>query len=231
MLEIIRDNWMLLLVGDYPHGPIGGLAGTLLLAALSGLVALPCSIALAVGGIGRHRGIRHGVRTIVWLMRGTPLLMVVFWANYLVPLLLGWPVGPFWVMFAALVIYESAYLSEVIRGGIEALPRGQAEAARALGFSQGTTMIRIVLPQALYNSFPALLTQFVSIIKETSLGFVIGVHEFTYSAAAINANLLVRPVEIFGLLAVVFFLICFAFTSIAGWFERRIGKSRGTIAP
>lgn len=231
MLEIIRDNWMLLLVGDYPHGPIGGLVGTLLLAGLSGLVALPCSVALAVGGIGRHRGIRRGVRSIVWLMRGTPLLMVVFWANYLVPLLLGWPVGPFWVMFAALVVYESAYLSEVIRGGIEALPRGQAEAARALGFSEGATMIRIILPQALYNSFPALLTQFVSIIKETSLGFVIGVHEFTYSAAAINANLLVRPVEIFGLLALVFFLICFTFTSIAGWFERRIGKARGTIAP
>lgn len=231
MLEIIRDNWMLLLVGDYPRGPIGGLAGTLLLAALSGVVALPCSIALAVGGIGHHRGIRRTVRSIVWLMRGTPLLMVVFWANYLVPLLLGWPVGPFWVMFAALVIYESAYLSEVIRGGIEALPRGQTEAARALGFSEGATMIRFVLPQALYNSFPALLTQFVSIIKETSLGFVIGVHEFTYSAAAINANLLVRPVEIFGMLALVFFLICFAFTSIAGWFERRVGKTRGAIAP
>jgi len=230
MIDIVRDNWVLLLIGDYPHGPLGGLAGTLLLATIALLVALPCSVAMAVARNGRGPVLRTAVSAIVWLMRGTPLLMVVFWANYLVPLLLGWPVGPFWVMFVALVIYESAYLSEVVRAGISALPPGQSEAARALGLPAGTTMASVILPQALYNSFPALLTQFVSIIKETSLGFVIGVHEFTYAAAAVNANLLVKPVEIFSILALTYFIICFTFASAARAIERRTRQNRGLAA-
>lgn len=230
MLDIIRDNWVLLLIGNYPHGPLGGLAGTLLLATIALLVALPCSVAMAVARNSSGPALRTGVTAIVWLMRGTPLLMVVFWANYLVPLLLGWPVGPFWVMFVALVIYESAYLSEVVRAGINALPRGQSEAARALGLPDRTAMATVILPQALYNSFPALLTQFVSIIKETSLGFVIGVHEFTYSASDINANLLVKPVEIFSILALTYFIICFSFASAARSIEGRTRRDRGLSA-
>lgn len=230
MLDIIRENWVLFLIGNYPHGPVGGLVGTLLLASISLLIALPCSVAMAMARNSHSRILRGGVTSIVWLMRGTPLLMVVFWSNYLVPLVLGWPVGPFWVMFVALVVYESAYLSEVVRAGINALPRGQSEAARALGLPESVTMFTIILPQALYNSFPALLTQFVSIIKETSLGFVIGVHEFTYSAAVINANLLVRPVEVFSILALTYFIICFSFASAARWVERRIRRNRGLSA-
>ena len=231
MLDIVRDNWVLLLIGDYPHGPIGGVVGTLLLATISLLVALPCSVAMAVARSSHNRVVRGSVASIVWLMRGTPLLMVVFWANFLVPLLLGWPVGPFWVMFVALVVYESAYLSEVVRAGINALPRGQSEAARALGLPEITAMTTVILPQALYNSFPALLTQFVSIIKETSLGFVIGVHEFTYSASVINANLLVKPVEIFSILALTYFIICFSFASAARWLERRTRRNREISTP
>jgi polar amino acid transport system permease protein len=226
MLQILEDYGVLFLVGSYPHGPLGGLAGTLILAILAAAMALPLSILLAVGRIDSRRLYSAPATAIVTIMRGTPLLMIIFWSNYLLPLLFGNGVGPFWVMLGALVIYESAYLAEVVRAGIKALPRGQYEAARALGLPHHVTVVRIILPQALYNSSPALLGQFVSIVKETSLGFVIGVHEFSAAAAEANNDLLVKPVEIFSLLAITYFVVCFMFVSFARSIERRIGKAR-----
>jgi polar amino acid transport system permease protein len=230
MLQILHDYGVLFLVGTFPNGPLGGLAGTLLLATLAAALALPLSILLAVARIDKRRVYSAPASAVVMLMRGTPLLMIIFWSNYALPLLLGGSVGPFWVMLGALVVYQSAYLAEVVRAGINALPRGQYEAARALGLSHKETLVRIILPQALYNSFPALLAQFVSIIKETSLGFVIGVHEFSTAAADANNDLLVKPVEIFSLLAITYFVVCFIFASMARSLERHMGMAKG-VAP
>ena len=227
MFEIINDYWLFFLIGQYPHGPIGGLAGTLLLATICLILALPCSILIAIGRTGKNRFWRGVTFIIVYVMRGTPFLMIIFWAHFLGPIIFGTSIGAFWVMVNALVLYESAYLAEVIRAGIESLPYGQTEAAKAMGFSRTKTMTLIVLPQVMYNSFPALLSQFVSIIKETSLGFVIGVHEFTFAASQVNSILLVQPVQIYAILGLTFFIVCFAFTSAARWLERKIGKSQG----
>ena len=226
MIDLLERYGTMLLVGSYPVGPLGGLVGTLLLAVMATLLAFPLSILIALARIDERRRFRWPATGLVTVMRGTPLLMIIFWSNFVLPMLFGGSISPFWVMVTALVVYESAYLAEVVRSGIEALPRGQYEAARALGLSHSATMWRIMLPQALHNSFPALLGQFVSIIKETSLGFVIGVHEFSYAAAEVNADLLVRPVEVFSLMAITYFIICFTFTSIARAFERRIGTDR-----
>lgn len=226
MLQILQDYGVLLLVGSFPHGPLGGLAGTLLLATLAAALALPLSILVAVARIDRRRRYSAPAAAIVTLMRGTPLLMIIFWSNYALPLMFGSLIGPFWVMVGALVVYESAYLSEVVRAGINALPRGQYEAARALGLSHQEALVRVVLPQALYNSSPALLSQFVSIVKETSLGFVIGVHEFSAAAAEANNDLLVKPVQIFSLLAITYFVVCFMFVSLARSLEQRVEQAR-----
>lgn len=227
MLEIIKDNWVLFLIGQYPHGPIGGLVATLALAMVCVILSFPCSILIAIGRTGTNRFWRGVAFVIVYMMRGTPFLMIIFWSYYLAPLMFGRSISAFWVMVVALVLYESAYLAEVIRAGIQALPSGQSEGAKALGFSRAQTLMLIILPQALYNSFPALLSQFVSIIKETSLGFVIGVHELTYAAAQVNSTLLVKPLQVFSILGLSFFVVCFTFTSAARLLERKIGRSQG----
>ncbi|MCB1344137.1 MAG: amino acid ABC transporter permease [Rhodobacteraceae bacterium] len=226
MIEIIREYWLLLLIGQYPHGPLGGLAGTMILALLCLVLAFPVSLMLALGRLSAHRLFRGPAMVISYVMRGTPFIMVIFWSYYIVPLIIGRPVSAFWVMVVALVLYESAYLGEVIRAGIVALPRGQSEAAQALGFSRGRTMRLIVLPQALFNAFPAIVSQFVSIIKETSLGVVIGVHEFTYAANQVNGIELVKPVAVYSILAITFFILCFSFTSAARWLEARVTAQR-----
>lgn len=226
MLEIVQNNWELFLVGQYPNGPLGGLAATLLIAVCGLILALPCAMILALGRISPFSAVRWSATAIVQIMRGTPLLMVIFWAYFALPLVLGHPVDGFWTLVGALVLYESAYLAEVIRAGIKALPTGQVEAARSLGLGYWRTMCFVILPQALYNSLPSLLSQFVSLIKETSLGYVISVNELTFAAAQINSILLTKPIQIFSILAVTYFLVCFSLTQAARLLERRVKRSR-----
>ena len=141
-------------------------------------------------------------------MRGVPLLMIIFWGYFLVPLLIGRVVPGFVTMVCALVIYEAAFLSEIVRAGIQALPPGQTDAARALGHSHLGAMRYVILPQALYNMMPSILSQFVSTIKETTLGYVINVPELTFAANQINNRLLTKPFEVFFILAIIYFVVC-----------------------
>ncbi|MGV1768169.1 amino acid ABC transporter permease [Rhizobium rhizogenes] len=226
MIDIVSDNWLLFLVGQYPNGPLGGLVATFLIAVVGLALAFPCAMALALGRISPYRSIHTIAGAVVHSLRGTPFLMVIFWSYYALPMLLGGPISGFWTLVGALVLYESAYLAEVIRSGIEALPKGQGEAAKSLGLNYWKSMILIVLPQALYNSLPSLLSQFVSLIKETSLGYVIGVNEFTFAASQVNSTLLTRPVEVFSTLAITYFILCFSLTQTARMLERRIAQRR-----
>ena len=160
------------------------------------------------------------------MVRGVPLLMVILWVYFLVPLLIGRNVSGFTTMLCTLVIYEGAYLSEVVRAGIQALPKGQTEAARALGHSHLGAMWYVILPQALYNMLPSMLSQFVSTIKETTLGYVINVHELTFAANQINNQLLTKPFQVFFILAMIYYVVCLSLTQLAQWLERRIAHKR-----
>ena len=225
MWEIIQNHFQLLL-GTYPKGPLGGLALTLVLSVLGLAAAFPLSILLALGRLSAVAPIRYFATSIVYVVRGTPLLMLIFWSYFLLPLLLGNTVSAFATLLCSLVIYEAAYLSEVVRAGIVALPAGQAEAASALGFGRAKTMFYIILPQALYNMLPSLVSQFASLIKETSLGYVISVQELTSAASRLNSELLTKPFEVFAILALTYFLVCTFVTFVAHVLERRIARHR-----
>ena len=136
----------------------------------------------------------------------------------------------FSTMLATLVIYEAAYLAEIVRAGIESLPRGQMEAARAVGLTYMQAMRKVVLPQAIYNMVPTMLSQFVSTIKETSLGYVISVNELTFSASQVNSTLLTKPFPVYAVLAVIYFVLCFSLTQVARLLERRVARKRAGLA-
>lgn len=226
ILDIVRDNWILLLIGQYPNGPLGGIACTLILSLLGIVLAFPLSVLLALARLSPWRLLRWPATTLVYIVRGVPLLMVILWVYFLVPLLIGHSVSGFVTMLCTLVIYEGAYLSEVVRAGIEALPRGQMEAARALGLSHLGAMRLVILPQALYNMLPSLLSQFVATIKETTLGYVINVPELTFAANQINNQLLTKPFQVFAMLALIYFVVCWALTQGAHLLDRRIARKR-----
>jgi len=232
VVSILRDNWMLLLVGQYPNGPLGGLAITLALSVLGILLAFPLSVGLALARLSPFAWLRWPATAVVYVVRGVPLVMFIFWAYFFVPALIGRTVSGFTTMLITLVIYQAAYLAEIVRAGIEGLPRGQYEAARATGLSHMQTMVKVILPQAIYNMVPAMLSQFVSTIKETSLGYVISVNELTFAANQINTALLTKPFQVFFILALTYFLLCFTLTQLARRLERRVASRRaGTDAP
>jgi polar amino acid transport system permease protein len=231
MQEIFQDHLPSLLIGQYPNGPMGGLALTLILSVLGLGMAFPLSIALALCRLSPLAILRWPSTVIVYVVRGIPLVMLVFWSYFLVPVLIGRPTSAFTTLVVTLVIYQSTYMSEIVRAGIEALPKGQVEASRSLGLSYGLTMRQVILPQALYNMLPSLISQFVSTIKETSIGYVISVHELTYSANMVNSSLLTKPLEVFITLSLIYFIVCFALTQIARTVERRVERRRARVTP
>jgi polar amino acid transport system permease protein len=226
---IIRENWLLLLIGQYPNGPLGGFAATLILSILSIVLAFPLSILIALARLSRSPFLLWPSTALVYIARGVPLLMLILWVYFMVPILTGTNVPGFVTMLVTLVLYEGAFLSEVVRGGIVALGRGQMEAARALGHSYIGAMLYFILPQALYNVLPSIISQFVSTIKETTLGYVINVPELTFAANQINNELLTKPFEVFAILALVYFAVCWSLTRLAVALERRIARRRAGL--
>lgn len=226
MLEILDQYWPMFLVGQYPNGPLGGLALTLILAVLGLILSMPIALLIAMARVSPYGWLRAASKMLVNVVRGMPLLMLIFWAYFAVPKITGQTISGFWTLICALVIYESAYLSEVIRSGIEAIPAGQVEAARSMGAGYWTTMRKVILPQALVNVLPSMTSQFVSTIKETSLGYVISVNELTFAANQINNLVLTKPLQVFGILAITYFLVCFTLSRSLNWLDLRIRRAR-----
>ena len=226
MIDIIRDHWSYLLIGAYPRGPLGGLVMTLIIALLSLVLTFPLAVSVALLRTSGVRWLVAGCIGFVYVVRGVPLLMLIFWMYFGFPVLFGFPLPP----FMTIVLYQTAYLSEVIRAGIEALPKGQVEAARSLGMRRLPIIWKIILPQALYNVIPGMLNQLTAIFKETSLGYIVAVHELSYSAYLLNNMLMTKPLQIFGIIAIFYFTLCFSLTQFAQWMEQRITRRRAAVA-
>ena len=155
--------------------------------------------------------------------RSLPLILVIFWLYFLVPLIVGRPVGSFYSVLVAFVLFEAAYYSEIIRAGISSVSKGQLAAGRAIGLSYPQTMRYIILPQAFRAMVPVLLTQAIILFQDTSLVYVVGLKDFLVSAELI-ANRDQRLVEMYIFIAIVYFVICFA----ASLWVRRLQKRLAT---
>lgn len=231
LIAIVDQYWLLLLIGQYPNGPLGGLANTLILSALSIVLAFPFAILLAFARLSTYRILRWPATVLVYVTRGVPLLMLVLWSYFLVPLLTGADVPSFLTMLTTLVIYQGAFLSEIIRAGIVSLGQGQMDAARALGHGYFSAMRYVILPQALYNMIPSMLSTFVATIKDTTLGYVINVPDLTFAASQVNNQLLTQPFQVFLILALTYYVICWSLTHLTNVVERRITRRRAGLGP
>jgi glutamate/aspartate transport system permease protein len=190
----------LLLQGMGVSLALTGLAiiGGILLGVLLTLMRLSrfAPLALAAGGY-------------VNFFRAMPLILVIFWFYFLVPLLLGRPVGPFYSVLIAFTLFEAAYYSEIIRAGIQSVTRGQINAGLAVGLTYLQTMRHVVLPQAFRNMVPILVTQAIILFQDTSLVYVVGLRDFLTTADMI-VSIDNRPVELYTFAAAVYLVICLA---------------------
>jgi len=230
MWEILETYWVQLLIGYYPDGPLGGLAMTLMLALVGLLLAMPAGLVVCLGLISPWRPLSRAVSLFVFYMRSVPLIVHLLWVYFLLPLVIKG--APLWlVVLVVMTLFNGAYLSQTIRAGIEALPKGQYEAARSLGLPHGRAMRHVILPQALRNMLPSIVSQFVLLIKETALGSVIGLHEMTLEFMGLNDTLGDKAIPIFTLLGISYFVLCYPLTLLGRYLERRFaGPSRSASA-
>jgi glutamate/aspartate transport system permease protein len=140
-----------------------------------------------------------------------PLILVIFWFYFLVPYIVGRPVGGFYSVLVAFTLFEAAYYCEIMRAGIQSVKQGQMQAGQALGLSYKQNMQFVVLPQAFRNMTPILLTQAVILFQDTSLVYVVGLHDFLVNAEIV-ASRENRLIEMFSTVAVVYFILCLTFS-------------------
>jgi glutamate/aspartate transport system permease protein len=158
-------------------------------------------------------------------MRSIPLVMVILWFFLLVPFLIGRPIGAELSATVTFIAFEAAYFSEIMRAGIQSIPRGQVHAGMALGMSYGQNMQLVVLPQAFRNMLPVLLTQTIILFQDTSLVYAIGAYDMLkgFEVAGKNYG---RPIEAYLMAAVLYFIICYALSALVKRLHQKIAIIR-----
>ena len=209
----------------------GGLPLTILLASVSMTLAFPISLVVALGRRSNMPAIRGICTVYVELIRGVPLISVLFMASFMFPLLMpqGFSIDVLVRVLAGITFFAAAYMAEVIRGGLQAVPKGQVEAAATLGLSYWQTQRKIVLPQALAMVVPGIMNNFISTFKDTSLVTIVSLYELTGAMSlALNSDANWRPFKIEGYLfiALVYFIFCFAMSRYSIWIEKQVNKSK-----
>ena len=158
-------------------------------------------------------------------MRSIPLLMVLLWFFLLVPVLIGRPIGAEMSAVITFIAFEAAYFSEIVRAGIQSIPRGQVYAGQALGMSYGQNMRLVILPQAFRNMIPVFLTQTIILFQDTSLVYIITAHDMLHGFT-IAGNNLSHPRESYILAAVFYFVICYTLSYLVKRLQKKIAIIR-----
>ena len=205
---VIVRNLDYLLWGRLAEGELGGLLLTILMAFSSGVLALIVGVALALIAWWYPGIIRRLLFLWADFIRGIPLIFVIFWVYFLVPALFGGDIPGAASVILALAWFTSAAVMYATLAALQSLPRGQREAGLASGLSNGQVLRWILLPQAFRNLMPSYVGLFVSLIKDTSLAFIVNVTELTTVAGQINNRTQVFSTEIFLFTAFLYFLLC-----------------------
>ena len=218
-LDVITGNFRFLIVqGFFGFGAFAG--GTLRLAVPAIVLGFALGIVVGLARLAAAPWLRVPATVYVELFRGVPLVMVIFWMWFIIPQVLGLAIPEYGIALTAFVIFEAAYFGEIVRAGVQSVPRGQVEAARAVGLSGTQSMVYVILPQALRNMVPALVTQMIVLFKDTSLASIIGYVDLTKAAQIVN-NREIKPFELYLFIAIVYWLCTYSMSRLARRLEAR----------
>lgn len=210
-----------------------GMVFTLKLTALAMVGGIVLGTLLALMRLSSNRIVSGAAAGYVNLIRSIPLVLVIFWFYFLVPYIAAWiigadepvKVGAFSSALITFIMFEAAYYCEIMRSGIQSIPRGQVWAGQALGMNYAQTMSQIVLPQAFRNMIPVLLTQTIVLFQDVSLVYVLSIPDFVGAASKI-AQRDGRLVEMYVFVAVVYFVLCYALSFLVRRLQKRVAIIR-----
>ena len=199
---------------------LAGTATTILLTVLTMAIAVPCGMIVAALRLYGWAPVRAAAAAYVELFRNLPLILVVYWAFYVLPITTGLGLPPLATGLAALALNVTAYNAETFRAGINSIRRGQVEAAMAMGMSRSQALRRVVIPQALRRVLPVLASTWVSLFKDTSLVSVIAVSELAYVSMQIRSQTF-RVLEMLTAMAAIYWLLGYPQAKLVDWVQRR----------
>ncbi|MFP1629147.1 amino acid ABC transporter permease [Streptomyces sp. 5K101] len=205
-----------------------GLGNTLMAAALAMVIALPLGAVFGIARLSDHRWIRFPAGVVVEFFRAIPVLILMLFANQLYANTdaISSDVRPLYAVVTGLVLYNASVLAEVVRAGILSLPKGQSEAAKAIGLRKGQTMTNVLLPQSITAMLPALVSQLVVIVKDTALGgALLAFTELLSAQGTLSANY-ANTIPSFIVVALLFIVLNLILTSFASWLERRLRRAK-----
>ncbi|WP_097802979.1 amino acid ABC transporter permease [Pelagimonas varians] len=207
---------------------VSGMGNTILISVIAAAISIIVGLIVALPGQSSKRGWRIVNRVYVEFIRSIPLLPMLFWVFYGLPIVfksmgLDIPIDPFWGAVITLAVSDSAFTAEIYRSGIQSIAKGQKEAAQTIGLNYYQTMRYVILPQAIRRILPPLANQFIYIVKMSAFASVIGMQELTR-----RANELVvteyRPLELYSLLIVEYLVLVLIISAGVRWLERRMGS-------
>lgn len=200
---------------------VDGLGMSALLVATGAAGGLILGAGLALLRMSRLRALALPAAAYVSVMRSVPLILVLFWFYFMLPLVVGRPIGALFSALTAFVLFEAAFYCEIIRAGIGSVSAGQGFAAAAAGLRRWQVLRLVILPQALAAMVPLLLNQIIILFQDTSLVYVVTLHDFL-TAANVIADREARPIEMYTFVGVVYFVICFSVSML-------VGRNKGPI--
>lgn len=230
-LDLFSLNKMAELFGKYSDHFLGGAYMALILSLITVFLGTIIGTLVALGKMSKIKPLKWLLSAYIEIFRSTPLMVQVM-IIYFGAAAFGWKITVpfmrdfnsfFWGLLV-LVLNSSAYIAEIIRGGINAVDHGQIEAARSLGMSHVLTLRMVVLPQALRNILPALMNEFVAIIKETSIVSLVGISELMFCAKDV-VSISYRTLEPYVITAILYFIIVFPLSKLVSYLERRLNAS------
>ncbi|MCW2680357.1 MAG: gltK [Frankiales bacterium] len=212
---------------------LDGLKNTLTAAAYALVLAILLGVVLAFGRLSHRWFIRLPAVAVIEFFRGVPLLLLIFALFLAYPVVVGDELPALWALVIALTLYNGSVIAEIIRAGVLSIPSGQTEAASAMGLTRGQTLRLVLLPQAVRVMLPALVSQLVVLLKDTSLGFVIGFEELLRTGGQL-VQFLGNPLQMYVAVALIYIAINASLSALASYLEgrqRRTVGSSTTLAP
>jgi len=218
-------NWRFYLTGSHPAGPVGGLAANVLVAVICLSLGLVAGVILGLGRLSRWSCLRWPCAVWVEVIRAIPALLLVFWCSLFLPSMFGKNLPLFWGAILGLSVHAAAYQAEIVRAGILAVPLGQIDAALASGLTRSQAARLVVLPQAFRMMLPAFASFAISLFKDTSIVYVIGVVDLVQTGVIVSQRQPNRMMAAYICMAVGFFAVCRSMASVARTLEKRLGNA------
>lgn len=213
--SVISNNITYFLIGPFPHGPLGGAALTIILSATSAIISAVLGLIFGVT-LAITKGWAHQLLVaFLGFFRAIPVIMLIFWVYFLLPILFNVDIPGTFTVVCSLSLIGGSYLAHAVYAGIRSLPGGQWQAAAALGMSRYQILRYVILPQALPIMMPSFINQWVSLTKDTSLAYVIGVTELSFVATQVSNRVMVYPAEIFLFVAAMYYVYCVSLSFVA----------------